>query len=107
MSQYIIIKKNDRETYHDRFDAYCGPACAKAGVETGIVYHDKNQAEKDAARLGIVNPIGFEVVELNENWHTCPECRGTGYVYPKTSKDENLFDGYRVCRDCDGEGKTV
>ena len=46
-------------------NAYSNPATTKkAGVKAGHVYDSKEAAEKDAKKLGDVNPVGFAVVKL-------------------------------------------
>ena len=46
-------------------NAYSNPATTKkAGVKAGHVYDSKEAAEKDAKKLGDVNPVGFTVVKL-------------------------------------------
>jgi hypothetical protein len=46
-------------------NAYSNPATTKkAGVKAGHVYDSKEAAQKDAKKLGDVNPVGFTVVKL-------------------------------------------
>ena len=45
---------------------YAGPACQKAGVQTGKIYSDKAEAEADARKLSQANPVGFVVTEHKE-----------------------------------------
>ena len=46
-------------------NAYSNPTTTKkAGVKAGHVYDSKEAAEKDAKKLGDVNPVGFAVVKL-------------------------------------------
>jgi hypothetical protein len=46
-------------------NAYSHPTTTKkAGVKAGHVYDSKEAAEKDAKKLGDVNPVGFAVVKL-------------------------------------------
>ena len=46
-------------------NAYSNPTTTKkAGVKAGHVYDSKEAAEKDAKKLGDVNPVGFVVVKL-------------------------------------------
>lgn len=58
--RYWIIRKRSRDT----LEPYAGGSCARAGVIPGCIYADANGAAQDAAKLELVNPVGFEVVEV-------------------------------------------
>ncbi len=59
-SMYWYIIKNTRYSTHP----YAGIACEKAGVEPGKMYTTREEAERDAAKLTKVNPVGFSVAWL-------------------------------------------
>lgn len=60
--KYII-----RKTTRGGMTPYAGPTCARADVTPGVVYSDVQQANEDATKLSKVNPVGFEVVEMQED----------------------------------------
>jgi hypothetical protein len=65
--QYIIMKRTrayDNPTPRNAYQNW--DTCQEAGVEPGMVYFDKDDAEYDARRLGKVNPVGFVVIELTD-----------------------------------------
>jgi hypothetical protein len=65
MNQYIIMKKSRSYDNPRRIDAYANTdTCMAAEVEPGQVYLDLSDAERDAKKLGMVNPVGFDVKEL-------------------------------------------
>lgn len=54
----FVIAKSCREP---RRESYSGFSCGLAGVEPGLVYATRKEAEIDAQKLTAVNPIGFIV----------------------------------------------
>lgn len=58
-SEKWVIVKSSRSYYGG--PGYNGPSCARAGVSPSQIYEDKELAERDAAKLNNVNPIGFSV----------------------------------------------
>ena len=60
---FVIVKKSryDLKPY-----PYSGPTCDLAKVQPQV-YGNKFIAEADAVILSEYNPIGFEVVEIDEN----------------------------------------
>ena len=59
-----IINKASR---HNPSVGYSGPTCQRAGVYPGKVYQNKAEAEGDAALLQEMNPVGFIVIEYNDD----------------------------------------
>jgi hypothetical protein len=64
--QFIIVKSTRYvdEARLTPANAYCGPACKKAGVDPGKVYATFEAAAADAQKLTKVNPVGFDVYSL-------------------------------------------
>jgi len=65
--RFIIMKKTRAldDGKAQPSNAYSNPTTTKkAGVKAGHVYDSKEAAEKDAKKLGDVNPVGFAVVKL-------------------------------------------
>jgi hypothetical protein len=62
-TQYVIMKSCSAYTGGP---GYAGIACEAAGVEPGKVYATKADAEADARKLSVANPIGFVVVEYKK-----------------------------------------
>ena len=68
MAKFILMKSTRSTRTGTRLSAYRVPStCRKAGVTPGKVYNSRKQAEADARKLGAVNPVGFDVVPLDEN----------------------------------------
>lgn len=65
--KYLIMKSTrarDDFTVTPR-NAYAQPqTCGKAGIPPGKVYETREEAETDAEKLSIVNPVGFVVVQV-------------------------------------------
>jgi hypothetical protein len=64
---YIIMKKTRAVENPTKLNAYRGPACKEAGVQPGLVYISKMEAQEDAIKLGKINPVGFVVLPLIKN----------------------------------------
>lgn len=60
---YVVVKSS-RD--YAGGEGYAGPACEKAGVEPGKIYHFILDADAAAKKLTAVNPVGFKVVRYHK-----------------------------------------
>lgn len=46
---------------------YTGPTCERCGVPVGKLYDSLSEAEEDAKKLSLYNPVGFVVIDVETN----------------------------------------
>jgi hypothetical protein len=63
--KYIIMKSSRAYDNPTSRDAYCNSlACSEAGIENGKLYDNQTEAQMDADKLAVVNPVGFVVLAI-------------------------------------------